>query len=109
MTNSEFESIRKRRQGKSDEVLIVKGNEYSPGIDRLHNFKRVAERCRISPSHAAVVLESKHDVRLNDIIINDLPITIELIDEIIGDKYNYLQLLEALLWEKLQEQEKGKC
>ena len=85
-------------------VLASKGDEYARG-DRLSNFKRAATRMGCAPEKALMFFREKHECSILD-IIDDLERgcypSKELIDEKVGDSINYLILLKALMYERIE-------
>jgi len=88
--------------------LLVKGLEYVRNNDRFHNFNRVAELERITPTRALQGMLDKHIVSYLDIIDDidegKLP-TIAHIEEKIGDLVVYLLLQEALIKDRISKTE----
>jgi transcriptional regulatory protein LevR len=99
MTHGEFERVCKERFNKSYDVLNAKGSEYSTAVDRLHNFKEAALVLRTTPADACLSFMTKHLVSVIDGVKSGKPQSQQWIDEKIGDLYNYVLLLEALLRE----------
>ena len=97
MNIDQFEVILKNMQLKQDLTLVRKAKEYASEDDRLHNFKKIAEFIGITPAQVAMVLMLKNLVSLNDAIFNMVPMSDEFLDEKIGDPYNYLVLIRALI------------
>ena len=85
-------------------LMHSKGKEYSPGEDRLHNFKEAGELQGISPEQALFGMMAKHIVSLADmckgITAGGETDTKEMWHEKLTDSMNYLFLLEALLKER---------
>lgn len=92
-------------------LMARKSQEYSPGEDRLQNFKEAGELQSISPEQALFGMLAKHLVSLADmcqgVTLLDGPgapvgtgKTQEVWEEKITDSHNYLFLLEALLKER---------
>jgi len=102
MNNSQFNRIVENRIKKIKDVLANKAKEYAKG-DRLYNFKRAAEIFHTTPQKALAGMFAKHLVSVIDIIENDKSVSVELLNEKIGDSINYLILLEALLIEQEKE------
>lgn len=100
----DFDTIVERRINKIKEVLSSKAKEYATESDRFHNF-RVAGRIHgCSPERALKGMMIKHEVSVLDLIdlcdTNPDNLTIEIVEEKIGDNINYLILLEGLLKER---------
>lgn len=98
MTPEHFDKMLNERLKKIQRVLRSKGHEYGTD-DRLHNFKRAAQKRGCTPIEALMGMKVKHEVSVDDMINGHLPITQETIDEKIGDNINYFILLEALMTE----------
>src|SRR4030043_803807 len=105
MNTEEFNKLLEERIEKTREILGRKASEYASDEDRLYNFREAGRQLKITPEKALQGIKIKHDVSVDDLIDmtakNDLKITIELINEKIGDSINYLILLEALLKERI--------
>ena len=102
-----FNDILAQRLRKIQNVLGKKAEEYARGGDRFHNFRVAARIKNETPERALLGIWMKHIVSVLDLIdwIESSPekITLELIDEKIGDNINYLILLEGLLMERLDK------
>ena len=98
-----FNQVVKNRVEKCVALLVPKGEEYTRGGDRLHNFKVAARVEGISPERALRGMDLKHRVSLMD-IVDDLDRGVlpaqKVLDEKINDSINYLLLLEALITDK---------
>ena len=99
-------------------LMHSKGKEYSPGEDRLHNFKEAGKLQGVSPEQALFGMLVKHLVSLADmckhvfiekgllrgdgIHYDDVSICMPqaVWEEKLTDSHNYLFLLEALLKER---------
>ena len=67
MNNKEFEELVKKFEQEEQELLLLKGKEYTIGNeDRLYNFKSIAEKIGISPMQLWAIYFQKH----SDSIIN---------------------------------------
>jgi hypothetical protein len=97
MNIEKFESILKNMQMKQDLTLVSKAKEYASEEDRLHNFKKIADFVGITNAQVAMVLMLKNLVSLNDAIMMEKSMSEEFLDEKIGDPYNYLVLIRALI------------
>lgn len=97
-----FNKIFTERIEKAYATLVAKGKEYAPSQDRLHNFKRAAAITRQTPEQVCVGFMVKHLVSVLDLVDAEAAGTKPsdaAIDEKIGDLFNYIILLEALLRE----------
>jgi len=92
-------------------LMHSKGIEYSPGHDRLSNFKDAGAMQKVSPEQALFGMLTKHLVSLADmcqgVTLLDGPgapvgtgKSQEVWEEKLTDAHNYLFLLEALLKER---------
>jgi hypothetical protein len=85
-------------------LMHSKGKEYSPGEDRLSNFKDAGAMQRVSPEQALFGMLTKHLVSLADmckaVTAGGEPATQEMWIEKLTDSTNYLFLLTALLKER---------
>ena len=108
MKPSKFNKMVKKRLKAIEETLIAKATEYANGEDRLHNFNTAVlmageETTKKQCLHG---MKLKHDVAVNDLIFDRCEVSEYLINEKIGDSICYLILLEAMLWDELEEREK---
>lgn len=91
-------------------VLAKKGEEYSAGGDRLSNFKRAALLQLVEPETALIGMLSKHVVSVYDIVdqieFDGVIPSKEMLSEKITDWINYTILLEALIEERRENEEK---
>lgn len=96
-----FDSIIDNRITKIRETLSAKAKEYATDDNRFHNFEVAGRMVGITPEKALQGMMMKHIVAVFDLIdltsIDDKKITVEMIDEKIGDTINYLILLEGML------------
>ena len=109
MNNKIFEDYVEDRIKLIKQVLKNKGKEYSPDIDRLHNFRRAAILRKTTPENVLLGMKVKHTVSIEDIVDNieqgKLP-TIELLAEKIGDEINYWIILEIIIKERILKEQK---
>jgi len=98
MTAETFNKLLESRIKLIKNVLGVKANEYATD-DRLHNFKEAAKTFNTTASDACWSYMMKHLVSIKDIAQGKKPISIESVQEKIGDAINYLILMEAILLE----------
>lgn len=107
MNQKEFAKLLARRYTITTNILNSKNKEYANENDKLHNFKRAGKMLEQTSEQALVGMWTKHIISILD-IVNKLPKetpTTELIDEKIGDAINYLILLEALIKERIGEEQ----
>ena len=85
-------------------LMHSKGKEYSPGEDRLQNFKEAGTLQGISPEQALFGMLAKHLVSLAEMCraVTERPgySPQAVWEEKLTDAHNYLFLLEALLKER---------
>lgn len=97
MDAKQFNDIIIKMQEWQRNTLVSKAEEYATDQDRLHNFKKIADFVGITPAQVGLVLMLKNLVSLTDAIMFEKRMTPEFLDEKIGDPYNYLPLIRALL------------
>lgn len=103
MNNTEFEKIIETQFDRCRETLLKKAEEYADDTDRLHNFKVAARLQGVTPLTALGGMMAKHTVSVYDLIQrheNSEAIEKEMWDEKIGDSMNYLLLMQGLLAEE---------
>lgn len=109
MNSKDFNELVEARCRKIKATLASKGKEYSTNDDKLHNFNKAGIRSGQSREKALMGMKLKHEISIDDIILNldkgILP-TIEVIDEKIGDIINYFVLLEACLVDRMRKSER---
>lgn len=94
-------------------LMARKSQEYSPGEDRLENFKEAGKLQEVSPEQALFGMLAKHLVSLAQLCTmmtsykGPWPVTTvvtqherKIWEEKLTDSHNYLFLLEALLKER---------
>lgn len=108
MNSDRFAEIVEDGMGWSREILYNKAKVYQNGDDRLSNFKTAGRMDAVTPEKALWGMALKHRVKLEDIISSigngDLP-THEQLRETTGDLRNYLHLLEALIIERIDNED----
>lgn len=105
MDENSFQIVIRNAFYRSTFVLNKKKAEYSPGEDRLSNFKEAGELQRVSPEEALLGMMTKHYVSICEMVRGvedrqDLPWPREAWEEKLTDSHNYLFLLEALVKER---------
>lgn len=100
MTCEEFSLVVQEVVDNLKEVLDKKGAEYSPGTDRLSNFKYAAVLNHCTYAQALWGFVTKHIIALGDFIHEPDRVTKEQWNEKITDIINYMILLKALLREE---------
>ena len=101
MTATEFERLFEEQVERSRKELVNKASEYAIE-DRLHNFKVAAALEGKTPEQALAGMMAKHTVSVYDMAESGLAYPIELWQEKITDHINYLFLLNAIVREPFQ-------
>jgi len=103
----DFEKVLEERLRLTKEVLSAKEKEYASIKSRYHNFDMAARKRNTSPEDALMGMAVKHDVSIDDLVewakISPERLTLPLIREKIGDKINYLILLEGMLINRVED------
>ncbi len=111
METEKFMVIMKERFEHCVAIMAPKDKEYTRNGDKLHNFKVAARIKNETPEEALWGMGVKHLVSIIDMIddvsINKLP-SREMIAEKFGDMHNYLFLLEALIIERIENEERAR-
>lgn len=88
-------------------VLSSKAKEYATGSDRFHNFNVAARMANTTPEKALLGMRLKHEVSVMDLVdiaeSRSGDLTLEIIEEKIGDDINYLILLEGMLKKRIAD------
>jgi len=96
---------------KTRATLEIKAGMYATTDNRLHNFDVAAHIFNCTSEQALQGMWGKHLVSVLDMIkwteTQPQRITIDLIDEKIGDTINYLILLESLLLRRIEKAEES--
>lgn len=104
----DFQDVVYVRVEKIQTILGQKAEEYATDSDRYHNFNVAARMNDTTPEKALKGMMLKHEVSVNDLIewadTSPKKLTLELIEEKIGDNINYLILLEGMLKERIAKQ-----
>ena len=82
------------------DILIEKSREYTPGSDRLSNFRQAASAQCLTMEQALAGMMAKHTISIFDMIWSPEEYPMEKWEEKITDHLNYLLLLKAILVEK---------
>jgi len=98
MTTPEFQSVVTKRLDYCEDLLGVKGSEYSSNDDRLHNFRIAAKAGDSTMIKAAWGMYLKHYASIYDMVHSDVVPTEAMIKEKVSDAINYHLLFEAI-WE----------
>lgn len=108
MNSDKFTSIVEDGIEWSRNTLCNKAKVYQNGDDRLSNFKAAGRMDAVTPERALWSMALKHRVKLEDIVTaigdGELP-TNEQLRETTGDLRNYLHLLEALIIERIDNED----
>jgi hypothetical protein len=87
-------------------VLKQKEQEYASTESRFHNFEVAGRKLGVTPEKALLGMMIKHVVSIEDLVnwVEQSPkrITIEAINEKIGDNINYLILLKGMLINRVE-------
>lgn len=82
---------------KMKKVLTAKEIEYAHGGDRYHNFKVAGSLLMITPLNALLGMQVKHIVSVMDMLKSNVAYPEKIIDEKIGDSFNYCMLAAGLV------------
>jgi len=105
----EFNAVVDEQLVMCREMLVKKTEEYTDGVDPLHNF-RSAESLMGSMTNALAGYMMKHTVSLYDMMKEDPNnFTPERWNEKITDHINYLLLLKAIVVEARSEKCTAAC
>jgi len=103
----QFNEVLQQRLDKIQQILFVKGREYASNTSRYHNFEVAARFTDTSKEKALVGMMLKHWVSVLDLVeiatLSPERLSIEQVDEKIGDSINYLILLEGMLVGRIHE------
>lgn len=105
MTKTTFDVIVDEQLSRCHTLLIEKGKEYAPGVDRLSAFKRAAALQGCSQGEAALGMMAKHLVSVAEMVQSHERYTTSRWDEKITDSINYLLILRAIVEEEEAEAE----
>jgi hypothetical protein len=107
MKSEEFDKVVENRCRLIKDILMKKAKEYASEKDRFHNFIVAARKLDTTPEDALMGMKVKHTVSIDDLIdwAKNSPekLTVELIEEKIGDEINYFILLEGMLRERIEK------
>lgn len=101
MAPNAFEESIKAQVDHCLELLVDKGREYAPGVDRLAAFKKAAALQNCSQAQAAFGMLAKHLVSVADMIESGEKYSGIRWDEKIGDSINYLLIIRAIIEEEV--------
>jgi hypothetical protein len=107
MNAKDFDLVLENRISQMRASLKSKGKEYSPGEDRLRNFKDAADLQEETPEQALFGMMAKHLIALKDFVFGPerYNIPYSFWNEKIMDIGNYLVLLDALVTERVRDDE----
>jgi hypothetical protein len=97
MRPDRFDEIVHQQMSMCNDLLAVKGVEYSTVEDKLHNFVVAAELQQVSVVRALAGMMAKHTISIYDMIPNAYEWSMAQWNEKITDHINYLLLLKAAL------------
>ena len=100
MTIDEFDKLFVKMCEEERELLMQKGIEYSGKVDRLANFKRLANDLGLLPVQILWVYLTKHLDSIRSYLKNGKVMSNETIESRIADARNYLALLRGLIEEE---------
>ena len=83
-----------------ERVLLSKGKEYTPGEDRLSNFRSAAAAQGLTMKQALAGMMAKHTISIFDMIWSGEEYPEEQWEEKITDHLNYLLILKAVVAEE---------
>lgn len=106
MNQEEFKTIVEEQLAISRELLVIKGQEYSPEGDRLEVFKKAANLQGGTIKQALCGMLAKHVISVYDMCMSSKNFTEERWIEKITDSINYLLLLKAAVVEESREETK---
>jgi hypothetical protein len=98
--NDFYDEILKERLQKIKTTLAAKNKEYGSSKNKLHNFDESARIKCLPPYRVLDIFMLKHITSYNDImdkLENNETVTLELLDEKLGDIINYFLLQEIIL------------
>ncbi|HNC37371.1 MAG TPA: hypothetical protein PLD32_12455 [Saprospiraceae bacterium] len=100
MNKVEQERILDTFTGKMKSIMSGKGDDYAGDVDRLRNFKLVAEVVGITPEQVIMVFIATKAVRLGQLLSSGQTPKNESIDDSLLDNANYSALLKMVRDEK---------
>jgi len=100
---TDFDEIVEKRCQSIHLVLSRKAKEYATDKNRFHNFDVAARIDNTTPEKALKGMMMKHVVSVSDLINCPETVTVEMVDEKIGDLVNYLVLLEGLFLRRIDK------
>ena len=100
MKVKEFFDWAKSVQKKENEIMFVKGKEYTVSDkDKFKNFKSIAERMGTTPKKVAMIYLLKHMDSIRNYTLHGIEASDESIEGRIMDARNYLLLLGGIIKE----------
>jgi hypothetical protein len=108
MTPDRFEAVTRALFQRCYDTLVTRAGDYAAGDrDRLHNFKVIARRKGCAPEKAALFLQEKQSVALEDYVEdmdrNRTRRPLSDYEEKIVDIINYHVLTFALIADRAEE------
>ncbi len=114
MIQKDFNHVIYNQLERCENLLVTKGAEYAPGVnrdsdlDRLAHFKKAAIIMNTTPRVALMGMLSKHLVSVSDMCTDGKEYSIEKWNEKITDSINYLLILRAMIEEEKIEKNRSK-
>jgi hypothetical protein len=93
MDQKTFDALVDEVQNASIRTLVTKNAKYSPGADKIHNFRRGAEISGMTTAQTCWGYLAKHLAALSDMVEKDDFSDREDFQEKIQDSINYLKYL----------------
>ena len=88
------------------DIMLGKGREYTMNdIDKLKNFKFIAERLKDKPEKIAMVYLLKHMDSITNYVLEGIEASDESIEGRFHDVRNYALLLHAIIKENKEQKE----
>lgn len=104
MTREEQENNLEGFTAKMKSIIAGKGDDYAGDVDRLRNFKLVAEIVGITPEQVITVFIATKAVRLGQLLSSGQPPKNESIEDTLIDNANYSALLKMVMDENAGKQ-----
>lgn len=104
MSNNTFTDIIAKQMDLCGNLLISKGEEYAPDVDRLAAFRKAAALQQCSMAQAAFGMLAKHLVSVADMVTVPAEYSICRWEEKLSDSINYLLILRAIIQEEVSDE-----
>jgi hypothetical protein len=106
MERTKFDNIVTNTLDKIQELLVVKGREYSRNDNPMHNFDKGVQRTGLIRERIIEGFALKHEISIDDMIEDmqkgKLP-EYDVVEEKFNDAITYLLLKKASILDKLDE------